>query len=320
MLAARVHRYGPPEVLAFDDLPTPEPGPGEALIRVRAAAVNPKDVIVRKGKFRWLTGPDGGRRFPLRVGQDFAGEIVSSDGPDAPGTRVFGMLGGLRTFGACATHLVAKHDWYAPTPEGLSDVDAAAIPLAALTALQALRDDARLAPGQSLLINGASGGVGVYAVQLGKILGARVTGVSSARNRDLVKGLGADAHVDYAARELRALDERFDVIFDVYGNRSPGELAPVLAKGGTYVTTVPSPAALGWQARSYLGGARSRLVVVRSRRADLEQLAHYARSGLLRAVVDKELPFAELAAAHAHVQTRRARGKVVVTLPASAGV
>ncbi|MEO0322133.1 MAG: NAD(P)-dependent alcohol dehydrogenase [Myxococcota bacterium] len=315
MLAARVHRYGPPEVLSFDRLEAPAPGPGEALIRVRAAALNPKDVIVRKGKFRWLTGRDGGRRFPLRVGQDFAGEVLATDGPDAVGTPVFGMLGGLRTFGACATHVVAKHDWYAPRPEGLTDVEAAALPLAALTALQALRDDGRLAAGHALLVNGASGGVGVNAVQLGKALGAHVTGVSSARNRDLVSELGADAHVDYAAQELRGLDARFDVIFDAYGNRSPQELAPILAPGGSYVTTVPSARAALWQARSFAGGPRSRLVVVRSRRRDLLSVSDAVRAGSLRAVVDRVLPFRELPAAHAYLETRRARGKVVVTLP-----
>ena len=315
MLAARVHRYGPPEVLSFDQLETPSPGPGEALIRVRAAALNPKDVIIRKGKFRWLTGPDGGRRFPLRVGHDFAGEVLATDGPDAVGTPVFGMLGGLRTFGACATHVVAKHEWYAPRPAGMSDVEAAALPLAALTALQALRDDGRLRAGASLLVNGASGGVGVNAVQLGKMLGARVTGVSSARNRELVLGLGADAHVDYATEELPGLGERFDLIFDAYGNRSPTELRPILAKGASYVTTVPSMRAGLWQAKGWLGGPRSRLVVVRSRRRDLLTLSEAVREGRLRAVVDRVLPFEELASAHAYLETRRARGKVVVTLP-----
>ena len=315
MLAARVHRYGPPEVLSFDRMDTPAPGRGEALVRVRAAALNPKDVIVRKGKFRWLTGPEGGRRFPLRVGQDFAGEIVATVGPDPVGTPVFGRLGGLRTFGACATHVLAKHDWYAPRPPGLDDVGAAALPLAALTALQALRDDGRLEAGASVLVNGASGGVGAYGVQLAKALGARVTGVSSARNRELVLGLGAAGHVDYAATELATLDERFDVIFDAFGNRSPDELGPILAPGGTYVTTVPGPHAVLWQLRSYLGGRRSRLVVVRSRRRDLDFLSRAVEAGTLRPVVDRVLPFEELAAAHAYLETRRARGKVVVTLP-----
>jgi NADPH:quinone reductase-like Zn-dependent oxidoreductase len=303
-------RYGPPEVLEVRELARPVPGPGEVLVDVSAAALNPKDSLVRKGRFRLVTG----QRFPRRLGYDFAG-VVHSLGPGvtglAPGAPVFGMLNGWAG-GTVAEQVCVPQRELARKPERLDFEQAAALPLAALTALQALRDEAQLQPGQRVLINGASGGVGVVAIQVARLLGARVTTTSSARNLELCRSLGAHEAWDYAAREAFAPGGGFDVIFDVFGNRSFSRARPALAARGTYVTTVPGAAAVALHLLTRWLPRRARLVVVRSNRADLEQLARAAGEGALVPVIDRVVPLEETAAGQAHVETRRARGKVVV--------
>jgi len=317
MRAARFHRFGGPDVLVVEDVPEPRLGAREVLVAVRAAALNPKDVLVRKGKFWFLSG----RRFPKGTGLDLAGDVVAvgdevEDPTLAPGARVFGMLNGwdART---CAERVAVPADELAPISRDLDPEAVAGVPLAGLTALQALRDDAGLRPGERLLVNGASGGVGTLAVQIGRLLGAVVVGTSSARNLELVRGLGAREAWDYAARDPLAGPDRFDVVFDVFGNRSYREALPVLPPTGRYVGTIPSPGLLADVARTRLLSAVRRtptahLVVVRSRRRDLEELARWLEAGELAPVVDRVLSLNRIADAHAHLGTRRARGKVIV--------
>jgi NADPH:quinone reductase-like Zn-dependent oxidoreductase len=312
MRVAEYDRYGGPEVLVVRERPRPTPGRGQVLVRVRAAALNPKDVLVRAGKFRWLTG----RRFPRRTGYDWAGEIAAlGPGVDdlAVGARALGMID-AQAGGACGEYVVAERGELTRCPPGLAFAEAAALPLAGLTALQALRDLAALAAGQRLLVNGASGGVGTLAVQLGKALGAHVTAVTSARNHELARGLGADDVLDYAVADLARPARPYDVVFDVFGNRSFAALRAALAPRGTYVTTVPSARAVIDHLRTRLGGRRARLVVVRSRAADLDELLALHARGALTPVVDRRFPLAELADAHRYLATRRARGKVVITI------
>ncbi|HJK97721.1 MAG TPA: NAD(P)-dependent alcohol dehydrogenase [Polyangiaceae bacterium LLY-WYZ-14_1] len=314
MRAARFHRFGGPDVLSVEEVPDPDPDPGQVLVRVRAAALNPKDVLVRSGKFRWL----GGSRFPKGTGLDFAGEVVKAgagvaDPSLAPGRRVFGMLNGwdART---CAEQVVVPQDELAPIADGLDVEAVAGVPLAGLTALQALRDDVRLGAGERLMVNGASGGVGTLAVQIGRILGARVTGVSSARNAALVQDLGADEVVDYRTEDpLAGPRGPFDVVFDVFGNRTFRDARRVLSSRGRYVTTVPSPRILWDTAWTRLRpGPTAQLVVVRSRRRDLAKLAGWLEAGTLRPVVDRVMPLDDIVQAHTHLGTRRARGKVII--------
>lgn len=300
-------RYGPPEVLEVRELDSPVPGPGEVLVDVIAAALNPKDSLVRKGKFRRVTG----QRFPRRLGYDFAGVVHTGSATLPAGTPVFGMLNGW-TGGTVAEQVCVPVNELALKPERLDFEQAAALPLAALTALQALRDEARVQPGQRVLINGASGGVGVFAIQVARLLGAQVTTTSSARNLELCRSLGSHETWDYAARDAFAPGGGFDVIFDVFGNRSFSRARPALARRGTYVTTVPGVATVALHLLTRWLPRRARLVVVRSNRADLEQLARWAGEGQLVPVIDRVVPLAETAAGQAHVETKRARGKVVV--------
>jgi NADPH:quinone reductase-like Zn-dependent oxidoreductase len=305
-------RYGGPEVLRLADVPRPSPGPGELLVRVRAAALNPKDVLVRAGKYRLLSGA----KFPKRVCFDWAGE-VEEVGPGvtgvAPGSAWYGMLDGFQG-GTCAEVLVVRRDASAPKPASLGFAEAAAIPLAGSTALQALRLVAKVREGHRVLVNGASGGVGSYAIQIAKLSGAHVTTTSSAANLELCRKLGADAPLDYRAADPLAGGERFDVVFDVFGNRSFGEARRALARGGMYVTTVPSGRVFLDTARTLLTRTRAAVVFVRARSDSLERLAEYVEGGKLVPVVEHVFPLERIAEAEAQAGSKHNRGKVVVTI------
>ncbi len=311
MRAVVIDRYGGPEVLRVATVPRPVPSRSQVLVRTRFIGVNPKDIIVRKGKFKIATG----KKFPLIVGHDIAGEVVEAGlGADLnEGDLVYGMINDFagRAYAEYAA-VDCQRLALAPTSIGL-DV-AAAAPLAAQTALQALRDDAHLQPGQRVLINGASGGVGVFAVQIAKIMGARVTAVCSHRNADLVKELGADEVIDYGKVELVNLDERFEVIFDVFGNYHFDKLAHLLTPRGSYVHTVPSARIFRDVARTFVRRKRAKLVVVKSRREDLNWLRQHIDSGRLRVVVDRSFALGDVADAHRYMETKRARGKVVLAV------
>jgi NADPH:quinone reductase-like Zn-dependent oxidoreductase len=311
MRAVTIDRYGGPEVLHLTTVPRPVPTRGQVLVRTRFIGVNPKDIIVRKGKFKIATG----KKFPLIVGHDIAGEVVDTGmGADlAEGDLVFGMINDFAGR-AYAEYAAVDCQQLAIAPISIGMDVAAAVPLAAQTALQALRDDARLQPDQSALINGASGGVGVFAVQIAKILGARVTAVCSHRNADLVKELGADEVVDYSKVELVNLDERFDVIFDVFGNYHFDKLKHLLRPRGTYVHTIPSGRIFKDVARTLVRRKRAKLVVVKSRREDLDWLRKHIDAKRLRVVVDRSFALGDVAEAHRYMETKRARGKVVLAV------
>ncbi|MBT8470064.1 MAG: NAD(P)-dependent alcohol dehydrogenase [Deltaproteobacteria bacterium] len=311
MRAVLIDRYGGPEVLRLASVPRPVPTRGQVLVRTRFIGVNPKDVIVRKGKFQIATG----KKFPLIVGHDIAGEVVEvGDGADlAKGDQVYGMINDFAGR-AYAEYAAVDCQQLAKAPSSIELAVAAAVPLAAQTALQGLRDDGQLRAGQAVLINGASGGVGVFAVQIAKILGARVTAVCSHRNVELVTDLGADRVIDYTKTELVDLDERFDVIFDVFGNYHFDKLKTLLSARGIYVNTIPSARIFKDVARSFVRRQRAKLVLVKSRRDQLDWLRQQIDAGKLRVVVDRSFPLADVAEAHRYMETKRARGKVVLAV------
>jgi NADPH:quinone reductase-like Zn-dependent oxidoreductase len=184
-----------------------------------------------------------------------------------------------------------------------------------MTALQALRDIGGVAPGQRVCINGSSGGVGTFAVQIAVILGAHVTAVCSGRNADLVRRLGAHQVIDYTRDDIRRLPEPVDVFFDVFGNGVFPEIRPCLKPRGRFISTVPGLPILKWGLLSRLSpGPRAQLVIVKSRAADLQTLSGWIAEGRLHPVLDREYPLAEAAQAHAYIETKRARGKVVLTV------
>jgi NADPH:quinone reductase-like Zn-dependent oxidoreductase len=305
MRAVRFDRYGAADVLSVRDLARPTIAAGQVLVRIAAASINPKDTFVRKGRFRHFTGT----RFPLASGYDGSGVVVESAASAfQAGDHVFGMLNGWH--GGAAADFVAwpaKELAFAPRTIPLSE--AAAIPLAGLTALQALRDHLRVKPAQRVLINGASGGVGTFAVQIARALGARVTAVCSAARAEHVLELGAETVHDYSSGPLPPSD--FDSVFDVFGNLSARAAAEVTLAGARYVTTVPSRANFR-AALALWRRPRTRIVVVRSRAADLETLAAMVDARKLRVIIDARFDAADVAAAHRHIEGKHTIGKVLL--------
>ncbi len=281
-------------------------------MRVAAAALNPKDVLVRKGKFRLISG----RRFPRVPGYDFAGTVEKlGEGASgvALGDEVYGMVNAW-SGGTCAELVAVPAGELAPRPPSLSMEEAAATPLAALTALQALRDLLDVRPGDRVTINGASGGVGLFAVQIASLLGGRVVGICSARNASLVSEIGACEVIPYDEQDPPASDWRSDAFFDVFGNRPYSRVRSNLSHPKRHVTTVPSGGAILRDITSRLLGRSVRMVAVKSNRPDLEQLTRWIDAGELRPVVDRICPLEDSADAHAYLETRRARGKIVLTV------
>lgn len=311
MKAIVIDRYGAADVLRLADLPMPKPGRKQVLVHVHYVGVNPKDIIVRKGKFKVMTG----KRFPMILGHDIAGEVVEA-GPESDlrkGDRVYGMLNNF-SGGGYAEYVVSDIDALGKVPDGIDLKTAAAFPLAAQTALQALRDIAHVSNRDEVLINGASGGVGTFAVQIAKVLGARVTAVCSHRNIELVQELGADVVIDYTKTDITSLTERFDTVFDVFGNYDFDALKHLLRKPGCYVQTIPSKKIFLDIVRTGLTGKRARLVLVRSKRKDMDWLSEQIRAGTMKAVLDRTFRIEDVAEAHRHLETKRTRGKVVLEL------
>ena len=316
MKAIIYRAYGQPNVLEWvDDWPEPAVGPGQVQVRVRAGGLNPKDVLLRKGMFSTFLRFLDREPLPRVSGLDMAGEITRI------GDRVRGLEVGQPVFGMSnrfhggvhAEYAVLEADEVARCPEGLSFAEASAIPLAGLTALQALRDCAGVQPGQRVLINGASGGVGHFAVQIARNLGCHVTAVCSERNLKFVSDLGANEAVDYQQTSAPAIPGPFDAVFDVFGNYRVGDFSDTLVRGGRYVNTIPSGHSLPAEGLARLGlQKRNRLVIVHSNRADLDVLRQWVNEGRLRVHVDEIYPFYHAEDAHRHIETRHTRGKVAM--------
>jgi NADPH:quinone reductase-like Zn-dependent oxidoreductase len=284
--------------------------PGSVRVGVRSAALNPKDAFVRKGRFRFLSG----KKFPKRLGLDFAGVVLESAVPSLqPGQRVFGMLDQwdfLR--GTLADEVMVRDEECAALPDGVTFEDAAAVALTGSTALQALRDVARVQAGARVLIHGASGGVGTVAVQIGKRLGAHVTAAAGAANLGLCKELGADEAVDRTG----ALAGHYDCVFDVFGSLPLTKAAPLLARGGVFVSTVPTPMRVLKKYLRAIVPLRERLIEVHARKADLAQLAQWLAAKQLRAIVDRRFPLEQYAAAFELLESKRTRGKISISVKA----
>jgi NADPH:quinone reductase-like Zn-dependent oxidoreductase len=315
MRAVLMERYGGRDVLQVRDVAKPQPREGEILVRVRAAGVNPVDWKIRSGQI-WPLLP---RSFPYLVGAEVGGEVEQvSDGVSRfrPGDEVYAMLPVSRG-GGYAEHVVLPASTAAAKPAAFSFEEAAAVPLAGLTALQALRDRGNLAAGQAVLINGAAGGVGTFAVQVAKAMGARVTGVCSAEGASLVLGLGADEVIDYRREDFTRGPERYDMVFDAVANRSFAGCARVLKSQGRYVTTLPGRGVLFWSAMLPVAGLvgyskRARIVLARPNGEDLELLGGWADQGKLRAVIERVYALEEVQEAHAKSEAGHAHGKIVL--------
>jgi len=315
MKVAQYRAYGGPEHVELAERPEPTPAPNEVLVDVRASSVNPIDWKIVSGVFPMsLMRPP----LPYIPGHDIAGVVRKAAGPFREGERVFARIPG-RAGGASAERVPCPPEALAPIPEGMSDHEAAAIPLAALTALQGLRDEARLptegAAGKRVLVVGASGGVGHFGVQLAKAAGAHVTGVCSGRNAELVAGLGADAVVDYTKTTHYNEGGDFDVILDCVGGESAGRFTPWLKPGGVYASTLPDAGVILRQVGyTLIGKRRVRGVMVKPVGDDLRHIGRLWTEKKLRVVIDEVFPLARLGDAHRKSIAGRARGKIVVDL------
>ncbi|MCB2147566.1 MAG: NAD(P)-dependent alcohol dehydrogenase [Deltaproteobacteria bacterium] len=310
MKAATITSYGPPDVLSIHDMPTPRPRSDEVLVRVRAAAINPKDTFIRKGRFKRFTG----RHFPLLTGFDFAGEVAAVGAAvtdTTVGEAVYGMLDGWQG-GACAEYVAVKAGRFCKKPEGVSFDEAAALPLVSLTALQALRNHAGIASGMQVCVNGASGGVGSMAVQIAKIMGAEVTAISSEQNHDFLESLGADRCIDYRHGDI-GRGRQFEIFFDVFGNRPFRSVKPILSRRGVWVSTVIQPHVfLSVALTRFFSHRKAKLVVVKSRGEDLAQVRRWVAAGLLRPIVHDVFPLEKIREAHVQQETKHTRGKIVI--------
>lgn len=328
MKAAVQDRYGPPEVVRIAEVPKPVPGAGEILVRVLAGSVSSADARIRAARFplgfgtmaRLVFGLRGPRRRTL--GTDLAGE-VEAVGPDVssvrPGDRIIALTGaGL---GGHAEYRVLKATAaFAPMPPGLSAAEAAALPFGASTAVHFIHHKAALAAGERLLVIGAAGAVGTAAVQLGHARGAHVTGVARAENHDLLRGLGADAVLDYRTTDILALGQTWDVVLDMAGTARVSTHSRLLSPGGRLIFGVAS---LGETLRASLGrldGGRRMIAGPSPETAALlAEVAHLASDGTLRPVIDRTFPLADVAQAHARVDTGHKRGAVILLIAPDAG-
>jgi NADPH:quinone reductase-like Zn-dependent oxidoreductase len=303
MKAVRIHAYGGPDTLIYEDVPRPQPGAGEVLVRVQAAGVNPVDWKMRQGADYPL---------PFILGWDFAG-VVAELGPGAgasgvaPGEAVYALRdwsGG----GAYAEYIAVRADELAPRPATLDPVQAAAVPMAALTAWQALIDRADLSAGQTVLIHGAAGGVGTFAVQIASTQGAHVLATASSRNHDLLRELGAERMIDYTTTRFEEVARNVDMVLDTIGGETRARSWGVLRPGGLLVSTILTPPADA----EAPAGVRGLSILVQPSRDELARIGGLIDAGRMRPIVDTVLPLAEARRAHELSQAGHAHGRIVL--------
>jgi len=309
MAAIQYFDYGDPDVLEPVMAKTPSASPGHPLIRVHATSVNPIDYRIRKGEIRWLM-PGG---FPRIPGFDVAGVIADCE-PESRwkiGDRVMAFLDN-RFGGAYAEYATCDADCIAKIPDLMTFNEAASMPLAGTTALQSLRDHADLKAGDRVLINGASGGVGIFAVQIAKAMGAHVTAVASGAHKDFLKSLGADEFIDYQNTKFAESSQRWNIVFDVAGKSSYQQSVAVLSDHGHFVSTEPSLSGLVMSVMTRLLPKQGRVMLAKPRGDDLAILCEKYQLGKLRTVFDSVMKLDDAAKAHRKIQTGVEHGKIVL--------
>lgn len=308
MMAIRAHRRGGPEVLQYEEAPVPEVHSGEVLVEVHAAAVTPGELAWDSS---WVS-ETGADRTPMIPSHEFSGVIATvSDGVDhvGPGTEVYGLID-FHHDGAAAQFVALPHEAVVRRPLRLAHVESAALPLAALTAWQALSDHAQVKAGDRVFIQGGAGGVGSLAVQLAKDLGADVTATARAEDEPLVKNLGADGVVDSPASALSSGEQQFDALLNTFGGPVPAESYDLVRPGGRLVTLSEPPD----QSLATARGIEAIFFVVSSDRGDLGRVASLADEGRLRPIIARTLPLAEAAAAYSPPPPPHKPGKTVLVV------
>ncbi|MEX0981606.1 MAG: NAD(P)-dependent alcohol dehydrogenase [Bacteroidales bacterium] len=312
MRAVYINGYGGPEELVYGELDDSVPGKNEVLIRVAAAAVNPVDWKIREGRLKIITG----KNFPMIMGVELSGNVVSvgKDVTDLnPGDRVFA---GLSHQGGAYAELVAvDRGKVSRIPDELPFIEASTLAVAGVTPLQAFTLHYHLQPGDEVLINGGSGGLGTYAIQIAKVLGARVTAICSERNIELVKRLGADEVIDYNQENFRSRKNAFNVIIDAASNASFSNTKQCLKRGGMLIKLNLSPGALlvGLWSRLFLS-RKMKLILLKNRPEDIQWMIDRVAEGKISVVVDRIYSLGEAGEAQEYSQSGRARGKIVLAV------
>ncbi len=297
MHAVLIHETGGPDVLRFEEAERPEPGEGEVLIEVRAASVNPIDWKIRRGLRE--------TQLPAVLGNDVSGVVQLSHAEGfAVGDEVFGIApsGGYAEFATAPAGLIARK------PASISHEQAASLPVAGMTAWQALFDRGGLQSGQTALVAGGAGGVGHLAVQFAKHAGAHVIATGSSRNRDFVLGLGADEYVDYKSQDVGEAASDVDVAFDTVGGETTESLVPTLREGGVLVTIANAPP----EQRAAERGARAELLVMSASSEQLARIAGLVAEGAVRVEIAQTFPLSEAGQAHELSEAGHTRGKIVL--------
>lgn len=328
MKAIVYHKYGPPDVLKLEDVEKPVPNDNEVLIKVQGASVNAADWHMMRGDPFFIRFMSGLRKPKNQIlGIDIAGRIEAVGGKVTrfkPGDEVFGLVNeqagkDSRNLGSFAEYACVLEDNLDLKPAKMTFKDASAVPAAAMTALQGLRGKGRVEPGQKVLIHGASGGVGSFAVQIAKCLKAEVTGVCSTRNLDMVRSLGADHVVDYTREDFAKNGQKYDLILAINGNRSIFHYTRALNPGGNYIFAGGSMAQF-FQALllgpwiSMAGNKKVGWYVTKPDKHDLSFLKELLEAGKIKPVIDKSYKLSEVPDAIRYVEEEHARGKVVVTV------
>jgi len=310
MRAAMFDRYGTNEVVEVRDTAAPVPKPGEVAIKVQAASVNPVDWKIRSGQLRIFTGS----KFPKVLGCECSGEVFEA-GPGATkfrkGDRVV-LYTSVKRLGAFAEFACASENTAYPIAANISFEEAACLPIAGLTALQSLRDHGKISAGMHVLVNGAAGGVGHFAVQIAKVFGAEVTGVCSGRNVDFVKGLGADKVIDYAKEDFTKGNERYGLVFDAVSMSSFSACKKILTPKGIYVNTLPNATIVIQFRTSFLPGRKARSMWVRPGAGDIAWMMEQILGGRIRVVIEPTYPLDRIKDALAASEAGRTRGKIVM--------
>ena len=327
MKAVIIHKFGGPEVLTvIPDYPVPEPAPNQVLVRTYATALNPLDLELRKGSLSLFTG----RKFPIILGNDISGEVVATGSKVTrfkKGDKVFCMSDtnpassktGFAKSSAYAEYCITREDTLALLPENISETDAASLPLTSLTAYQAITRVAKAQKGQSILINGASGGVGVMAVQIARALGLRVTAVCRPESFLLITTLGADLLIDYKTTDFTCKPDRYDIIFDVAVTKTFDQCKHVLKKNGVYISNLATFPAIRDSiltrfTRVFGDKKRCTFNWVTSSGTDLDNVASLIRVGKIKPVVDKVFPLEQAKQAHIFFENHNVTGKVLLRI------
>lgn len=318
-MKAIVYRgYGSPDVLKCEEIEKPTPRDGEVLIKVRAASANPMDWHLMRGKPYFLRIMAGLRKPKItRLGVDVSGQV------EAVGRKVTQFKPGDEVFGVCrgafAEYVCAIEDKLALKPANITFEDAAAVPVAAISALQGLRDRARIQPGQNVLVDGASGGVGTFAVQIAKSFGAEVTAVCSTRNVDRARSIGADHVIDYKREDFTQSGQRYDLILAANAYHSIFDYRRALSQGGIYVMVggggiqILQVMLLG-PLLSLLGSKKMCFLMAKINKGDLVPLKDLLEAGKFAPIIDRRYPLSEVAEAFRYLEPGHAQGKVVITV------